>query len=62
MFLGRHHKEPIDHDRVLYRERNLVERGIGWLKQCCRLTTRFEKTRAGDIRRRAPLAAKSLRR
>ncbi len=37
----RHHcKAPIEHDR----ERNVVERGIGWLKQCRRLATRFEKT------------------
>ena len=45
MFLGRcHRKVPIDHDRVLYRECNLVERGIGWLKQCRRLARCFEKT------------------
>ncbi|MDE0670589.1 MAG: transposase [Caldilineaceae bacterium] len=28
----RNRREPIDYDRVLYRERNLVERSIGWLK------------------------------
>ena len=40
----RNRKVPIQHDRVLYRERNIVERGIGWFKQCRRLATRFEKT------------------
>ena len=45
MFPGRRRrKTPIAPDRVLYRERNIVERGIGWLKQYRRLTTRFEKT------------------
>ncbi len=27
-----HRREPIDYDRVLYRERNIVEHSIGWLK------------------------------
>ena len=36
----RHRTVPIEHDR----ERNVVERDIGWLKQCRRLATRFEKT------------------
>ena len=40
----RHRTVPIEHDRERYRERNVVERGIGWLKQCRRLATRFEKT------------------
>ena len=40
----RHRKVPIQHDRVLYRER-----GIGWLKQCRRLATRFEKTAASYL-------------
>lgn len=35
---------PIDHNRELYREQNIVERGIGWFKQCRCLATRFEKT------------------
>ncbi|MCY4519278.1 MAG: IS5 family transposase [Caldilineaceae bacterium] len=35
---------PIDYDRELYRERNIVERSIGWFKQCRRLATRFEKS------------------
>jgi len=31
-------------DREAYRDRNIVERFIGWLKECRRLFTRFEKT------------------
>ena len=34
---------PIDYDRVLYRERNIVERAIGWLKQSRRIATRYKK-------------------
>lgn len=30
-------------DREAYRQRNVVERCIGWLKECRRLLTRFEK-------------------
>ena len=30
-------------DRETYRQRNVVERCIGWLKECRRLLTRFEK-------------------
>lgn len=30
-------------DRVLYRRRNAVERCVGWLKQCRRVATRYEK-------------------
>lgn len=40
---------PIDYDRVLYRERNVVERSIGWLKQGCRVATRYEKTAASYL-------------
>ena len=33
-----------DHfDRTLYRCRNVVERCVGWLKECRRVSTRFEK-------------------
>ena len=39
----RNRKVPIDQDRELYREHNVVERGIGWFKQYHRLTTHFEK-------------------
>lgn len=37
-------KEPREYDRVLYKERNKVERCIGLLKQCRRVATRYEKT------------------
>ena len=32
-----------DFDKGLYRERNVVERCIGWLKECRRVATRYEK-------------------
>jgi transposase len=32
-----------DFDRETYRRRNVVERCIGWLKECRRIATRFEK-------------------
>ncbi len=31
-------------DREAYRNRNIVERLIGWLKECRRILSRFEKT------------------
>lgn len=31
-------------DRELYRRRNIIERLIGWLKECRRVFSRFEKT------------------
>ena len=40
-------------DKRAYRQRNIVERLIGWLKECRRILTRFEKTAknfAGMIR------------
>ena len=33
----------VEFDRELYRRRNIVERLIGWLKECRRILTRFEK-------------------
>lgn len=33
---------PFDHET--YRQRNIIERLIGWLKECRRLLTRFDKT------------------
>lgn len=30
-------------DTITYRRRNLVERVVGWFKECRRLVTRFEK-------------------
>lgn len=35
---------PVKFDRKAYRNRNIVERLIGWLKECRRILTRFEKT------------------
>jgi transposase len=37
-------KEPRAYDAHLYRERNLVERLFGRLKECRRVATRYEKT------------------
>jgi transposase len=34
---------PVEFDREQYRQRNIVERLIGWLKECRRILTRFEK-------------------
>jgi len=35
---------PVAFEREQYRRRNIVERLIGWLKECRRVLTRFEKT------------------
>lgn len=35
---------PVEFDRDAYRQRNIVERLIGWLKECRRIFSRFEKT------------------
>lgn len=35
---------PVEFDREAYRDRNIVERLIGWLKECRRIFSRFEKT------------------
>ena len=35
---------PMAFDREAYRDRNIVERLIGWLKECRRIASRFEKT------------------
>ena len=35
---------PVDFDRDAYKRRNIVERLIGWLKECRRICSRFEKT------------------
>lgn len=34
----------VDFDRESYRDRNIVERLIGWLKESRRIFSRFEKT------------------
>lgn len=44
---------PVEFDRQAYRDRNIVERLIGWLKECRRVFSRYEKTAknfAGMIR------------
>jgi len=35
---------PVVFDKDQYRDRNIVERLIGWLKECRRIFSRFEKT------------------
>ena len=35
---------PVEFDREAYRDRNIIERLIGWLKESRRVLTRFEKT------------------
>lgn len=34
---------PCQFDREAYRQRNVVERSVGWFKECRCLCTRFEK-------------------
>jgi len=34
---------PVSYDRERYRGRNVIERSIGWLKECRSLATGFEK-------------------
>lgn len=34
---------PIEFDRAAYRGRSIIEQTIGWLKECRRIGTRFEK-------------------
>ena len=39
-----HHKgRPIEFDKQTYRRRCIIEQCIGWLKECRRIGTRFEK-------------------
>ena len=35
---------PVEFDRGAYRRRSIVECVIGWLKECRRVMTRFEKS------------------
>ena len=35
---------PVAFDKDAYRQRNIIERLIGWLKECRRIFSRFEKT------------------
>lgn len=41
--LAQHRARALNFDRMTYRQRNAVERCIGWLKACRRLATRYEK-------------------
>jgi transposase len=34
---------PVSYDRAHYKLRNVMERGIGWLKECRSVATRYEK-------------------
>lgn len=38
-----HHGRPLEFDKDTYRRRSIVEQCIGWLKECRRIGTRFEK-------------------
>jgi len=40
---ARHRGRPLAFDREAYRRRSIIECCIGWLKECRRLATRFEK-------------------
>ena len=40
---GRKRGRPPAFDRDLYRRRNAIERGVGWLKQSRRVGTRYDK-------------------
>ena len=53
-WLRRHHIEPViptrkdqprdpDFDKATYRERNIIERAVGWSKWCRALATRYDK-------------------
>lgn len=35
---------PVEFDKDAYRQRNIIERLIGWLKECRRVFSRFKKT------------------
>ena len=41
--LAQHRGRALNFNRITYRQRNAVERCIGWLKACRRLATRYEK-------------------
>ena len=38
-----HKGRPIAFDKAAYRRRSIIEQTIGWLKECRRIGTRFEK-------------------
>ena len=39
----RHRGRPLSFDKAAYRQRNVVERCISWLKECRAVVTRFDK-------------------
>jgi transposase len=41
--LARHRGRPLAFDKSAYRRRSIIECCIGWLKECRRIGTRFEK-------------------
>ena len=40
---ARHHGKPLEFDKKSYRRRSIVEQCVGWIKECRRIGTRFEK-------------------
>lgn len=40
--MDRHRGRPLKFDKAAYCQRSIIERCIGWLKECRRLATRFE--------------------
>lgn len=40
---ARHRGRPLSFDREAYRRRSIIECCVGWLKECRRIGTRFEK-------------------
>jgi len=40
---ARHVGRPLEFDREAYRRRSIIECCVGWLKECRRIATRFEK-------------------
>jgi len=41
--IARHRGRPLAFDKTSYRRRSIIECCIGWLKECRRIGTRFEK-------------------
>jgi transposase len=41
--VARHRGRPLAFDREAYRRRSIIECCVGWLKECRRIGTRFEK-------------------
>jgi transposase len=39
-----HKGRPLNFDKAAYRRRHIIENCVGWLKECRRIGTRFEKT------------------